>query len=159
MYKSIMTSSLINYTYWFRSAFKILWMYRDLLFFIELYCKCRTWSMRCPFFEVFWCHLLVYCSVTQSCPTLCDPTDCSTTGFPVLHHLPELAQMHVHWVGDAIQPSHPLSPIYRLASVFPSIRVFSSKLAFRIRWPKCWNFSFSISPSSEYSGLTSFRID
>ena len=49
------------------------------------------------------------CSVTQSCPTRCDPMDCSTPGFPVLHQPPELAQTHVHWVGDAIQPSHPLS--------------------------------------------------
>ena len=48
------------------------------------------------------------CSITQSCPTLCDPMDCRTPGFPVLHHLPELDQTHVHWVGDAIQPSHPL---------------------------------------------------
>ena len=50
------------------------------------------------------------CSVTQSCPTLCDPMDCSMPGFPVLHHLLELSQTHVHWISDAIQPSHPLSP-------------------------------------------------
>ena len=81
--------------------------------------------------------------------------DCSMPGLPVLHCLPELAQSHVHWVGDAIQPSYPLLP----PSVFPSIRVFSNELALCIRWPKYWNFSFSISPSNEYSGLTSFRID
>ena len=77
-------------------------------------------------------------------------------GFPVLHCLPELAQSHVHRVGDAIQPSHPL---LLLPSIFPSIRVFSSKSALRIRGPKYWHFSFSISPSNEYSGLTYFRID
>ena len=98
------------------------------------------------------------CPVTQLCPTLCDPMDCHMPGFPVLHHLLEFAQTHVHWVGDAIQPSHPLlspSP----PSIFPSIRVFSSELAVRIRWPKYWSFSFSISPSNEYSGLIFFRID
>ena len=80
-------------------------------------------------------------------------------GFPVLHHLLELAQTHVHWVGDAIQPSHLLSPPSPLPSICPSIRVFSNELALRIRWPKYQSFSFSISPSSEYSGLISFRID
>ena len=90
---------------------------------------------------------------------LCDPMDCSTPGFPVLHYLPEFAQTHVHWVGDAIQPSHPLSPLLLLPSVFPILRVFSNELALCIRWPKYWSFSFSISPSSEYSGLISFKID
>ena len=91
--------------------------------------------------------------------TLCDPMDCSTPGFPVHHQLPEVAQTHVHGVGDAIQPSHPLfspsSPVFS----FPSIRVFSNASVLRIRWPKYWSFGFSISPSSEYSGLISFRID
>ena len=76
------------------------------------------------------CGSLFFCSVAQSCSTLCDPMDCSMPGFPVLHHLLELAQTHVYQVGDAIQPSCPLS-----------------------------SFSFSISPSKEYSGLISFRID
>ena len=71
------------------------------------------------------------------------------------HYLPELAQTHVHWVGDAIQPSHPLSLLLLLPSIFPSIRVFSSELAFHIRWPKYRSFSFSINiPVSEYSGLS-----
>ena len=74
------------------------------------------------------------------------------------HQLPELALTHVHFVGDAIQPSHPVSCLL-LPSIFPSIRVFSNESALSIRWPKYWNFSFSISPSSEYSGLISFRID
>ena len=80
--------------------------------------------------------------------------DCSTPGFPVPHHLPELAQAHVHWVGDAIQPSCPLLSLLLLPSIFPSIKVFSNELALPIRWPKYWRFSFSISPSNEYSGLT-----
>ena len=84
---------------------------------------------------------------------LCNPIGCSTPGFPVLHYLPEFAQTPVHQVGDAIQPSHPLSSPSLSAFNFPSIRVFSSELALRIRWPKCWSFSFSISPSNEYSGL------
>ena len=84
-----------------------------------------------------------------------DAMDCSMPGFPVLHHLQELAQTHVHRVSDAIQPSHPLSS----PSIFPSIRVFSSESVLHIRWPKYWSFSFSISPSNEYSGLISFRMD
>ena len=96
-------------------------------------------------------------SVTQSCPPLCNPMDCSMPGFPVHHQLPEFTQTHVHWVGDTIQPSHPLSspsPVFNLSqhqglneSVLP------------IRKPKYLSFSFSISPPNEYSGLISFRID
>ena len=97
-------------------------------------------------------------SVVQSCPTLCNPMNCSTPGFPVYHQLLELTQAHVHWVGDAIQPSHPLSSPSPLTFIFPSIRVFSNESVFRIRWPKDWSFSFSNSPSNEYSGLISFRI-
>ena len=109
--------------------------------------------------------LITYCksvnSVAQSYLTLCDPMDCSTPGFSVHYLLSEIAQTHVHRVGDAIQPSHPLSSPSPLspASVFPSIRVFSNESVLRIRWPKYWSFSFSISPSNEYSGLISFRMD
>ena len=105
-------------------------------------------------------HLIhCYGSVAKLCPTLCNPMDWSMPGFPVLHYLPELAQTHVHWVSDAIQTSHPLLPLFLLPSVFSSIREFSSGLALHIRWPKYWSFSFSISTSSEHSGLISFRID
>ena len=84
----------------------------------------------------------------------------STPGLPVHHQLPESTQTHVHWVGDAIQPSHPLSGILLLLpSIFPNIRVFSNESALHIRWPKYWSFSFSTSPSNEYSGLISFRMD
>ena len=101
--------------------------------------------------------VVVLCPVAQSCPVLRNPMDCSTPGFRVLHSLPGFAQIHVHWVNDAIQPSHPLSSLTPPASVFPSIRVFSKESALCIRWPKCWNFS--ISPSNEYSGLIFFRIE
>ena len=80
-------------------------------------------------------------------------------GLPVHHQLPELTQIHVHGVGDAIQPSHPLSFLLPPPSIFPSIRVFSNDSALRIRWPKCRSFSFSISPSNEHPGLISFRMD
>ena len=76
-----------------------------------------------------------------------------------LHYLQEFVQTHVHWVGDAIQSSHPLSPLLLLPSVFSSIRVFSNELVLNISWPKYWNFSFNINPSNEYSGLISCRID
>ena len=99
---------------------------------------------------------LQFSLVAQSCPTLCDAMDCSTPGLPVHHQLPEFTQTHVHWVGDAIQPSHPCCPPL-LPSIFPSIRVFSSELALHITWPKDWNFS--ISSYNEYSGLFSFSID
>ena len=100
-----------------------------------------------------------FSSVSQSCPTLCDPMNCSTPGLPVHHQLLEHAQTHVHRVGDAIQPSHPLSSPSPPPSSFPSIRVFSNESALHIKWPKYWSFSFSISPSNEYPGLLFFRID
>ena len=92
------------------------------------------------------------------CLTLCDPMDCSTPGCPVHHQLPEFTQTHVHWVNDAIQPSHPLLSPSPPAFIFPSIRVFSNESVLHIRWPKYWSFSFSISPSNEYSGLISFMM-
>ena len=100
-----------------------------------------------------------FSSVSQSCLTLCNPVDCSTPGFPIHHQLLELTQTHVHQVSDAIQPSYPLLFPSLLPSVFPNIRVFSKESALGIRWPKYWSFSFSISPSNEYSGLISFRMD
>ena len=85
--------------------------------------------------------------------------DCSTPGFPVLHYLPEFAQTHAYWVGDAIQSSHPLSspspPAFNLS---PASGFFPMSLLC-IRWPKYWSFSFTISPCNEYSGLISFSID
>ena len=84
--------------------------------------------------------------------------NCIMPGFSVHYYLPELAQTHVRWVSDAIQPSHPLSFPVLLPLIFPSIRVFSNESALRIRWPNYWSFSFSISPSNEYSELISFKL-
>ena len=101
-------------------------------------------------------------SVTQPCLTLCNPTDCSKSGFPVHNQFPELAQTHVHRIGDAIPPSHPLLspslPVFNLSQHQESI-VFSNESALDIRWPKYWSFSISIRSSNEYSGLISFRMD
>ena len=80
----------------------------------------------------------------------------SMPGLPVHHQLPEPIQTHVHWVGDAIQPSY---PFLLMPSIFPRIRVFSKESVLRIRGPKYWSLSFSISPSNEYSGLISVRMD
>ena len=98
-------------------------------------------------------------SVTQSCPTLCNPMNHSMPGRPVHHQLPEFTQTHVHRVGDAIQPSHPLSSTSPPATIPPSIAVFSNESTLRMRWPEYWSFSFNISPSNEHPGLTSFRMD
>ena len=97
-------------------------------------------------------------SVTQTDSTLCNPMDYSTPGLPVHHQLQELAQTHVHRVGDAIQPSHPLSSTSPPAFNLTQHQIFSSQSALPIRWPKYWSFCFSISPSDEYSGLISFRM-
>ena len=91
------------------------------------------------------------------CPTLCDPMNHSMPGLPVHHQLQEFTQTHVHRVGDAIQPSHPLSSPYPPAPNPPSIRVFSNESTLHMRGPKYWSFSFSISLSNEHPGLISFR--
>ena len=100
-----------------------------------------------------------FSSVTQSCLTLCDPMDCSTPGFPVHHQLPELAQTYALQAGNAIQHLILCCPLLLLPSIFPTIRLFSNKSVFHIRWPKYWSFSFSISPSNEHLGLISFRMN
>ena len=100
-----------------------------------------------------------FSSVAQSRLILCNPMDCSMPAFPVHHQLLEFTQTHVHWVGDAIQPSYPRCSLLLLPSIFSSMRVFFNDSALRIRWPKYWSFSFSIRPSNEYSGLISFRLD
>ena len=100
-----------------------------------------------------------FSSVAQVCLTLCDPMNRSTPGLPVHHQLPESTQTHVHWVGDAIQPSHSLSSPLLLSSIFPSIRVFQNASALCMWWPKYWSFSCKTTPSNEYSGLISFRMD
>ena len=94
-------------------------------------------------------------TVTKSCPTLCNSKNCSTPGFSVLHYL---LGMFTELV---MLPNHLIlcCPLLLLPSIFPSIRVFSNESGLCIKWPKYWNFSFSISPSNEYSGLISLRID
>ena len=99
------------------------------------------------------------CSVAQSYLTLRDSMHDSMSGLPVLHHLLEFAQTHGHWVGDTTEPSHPLSPLLLMTSIFLIIRIFSNESALCIWWPKYQSFSFSISPSNGYPGLISFRMD
>ena len=110
--------------------------------------------------ELNWLELyqnIQFTSVAQSCPTLCDPMDCSTLGFPVHHQLLELAQTHVHQASDVIRLSHPLSSPSTPAFNLAQHQMFSNGSTLPIRWPKYW--SFSISLSNEYSGLISFRTD
>ena len=97
-------------------------------------------------------------SVTQTCPTLCDPTYCSMPGFLSISNSQEFPQTHVHRVRDVIQPSHPLLSPFPSTFNLPSIRVFSSE-SLLIRWPNYGTFSFSNSPSNKHSGLSSFRMD
>ena len=108
-----------------------------------------------------WFSSVQFSSVIQLFPTLYNPMNqaSSTPGLPVHHQFLELTQTHVHWVGDAIQPSHPLPSSSPPALNFPSISVFSNESAFHIRWPKYWSFSFKISPSNEHPGQISFRMD
>ena len=98
------------------------------------------------------------CSVAKWCPTLCDLMDCHMSGLPITTSRSLFKLMSI----ESVMPSNYLifcCPLLLLPSVIPSIRVFSNELALHVRWPKYWNFSFSISPSSEYSGLISFKID
>ena len=101
-----------------------------------------------------WLHVLLPLEVNSGSLLL----SCSMPGFPVHHQLPELAQTHVH---ELVMPSNHLLLYHLLLppSIFPSIRVFSDESVLCIRCPKCWSFSFSISPSNKYSGLISFRIN
>ena len=128
-----------------------------LLCFLTMMDQHNFWTLGLSF--LFLVKGIQLSSVTQSCLTPCDPVNCSTAGLPGHHQLPELTQTHVHWVGDAIQPSHPLSSPSSPALIFLSIRVFSNESVLSIRWSKYWSFSFSISHSNEYSGLISFRMN
>ena len=92
-----------------------------------------------------------FSSVTQSCPTLCDPRNLSTPGLPVHHQLPEFTQTHIHLILCCPRLSSP--------SIFPNTRVFSNESTLCITWPKYWSFSFCISPSDEHPGVMFFRMD
>ena len=110
-------------------------------------------------YHVNYIYIYQSTSVAQICPTLWDPMDCSIPGFPVHHQHPEFTQAHVHWVSDAIQPSHPLSspspPAFNLSQHQGLFKWVSSST----RWPKYLSFSFNISPANEHSGLISFKMD
>ena len=113
-------------------------------------CVCREWESG---------KGLQFSLVTQLCPTLCNPMDCSTTGFPGHHISQSLCKLMSI---ESVMPSNHLTlcrPLLLLPSIFPSIRVFSNESVLRIRWPKYWSFSFNISPSNEHPGLISFRMD
>ena len=111
--------------------------------------------------QTIWSLSCCCCSVAQLCLTLCDLMDCSASGLHIPHHLLKFAQVHVHCIG--MPSSHLIfwHPLLLFPSLFPTIRVFFTELAVHIRWPKYWSFSFSfsISPSSEYSGLISLNTD
>ena len=132
------------------------WIFNSLLtyFLLSPFWICYTTA-----FWHLWFLMIQFSSVTQSCTTVCDPMNCSTPGLQVHHQLPEFTQTHVHRVGDAIQPSQPLASLSSLPLIPPGIRVFSSESTLRMRWPKYWSFSFSISPSKEHPGPISFRMD
>ena len=116
-----------------------------------------TKSISCS--AVFWWHLVQFRSVTQSCPTLCDPMNHSTPGFPVHHQL--LSSLRLTSIESVIPFSHLIlcRPLLLLPPIPPSNRVFSNESTLRMRWPKYWSFSFSIIPSKEHPGLISFRMD
>ena len=130
-----------------------------------IYCLCFIWPYSWGFnWQLGECQLhysfnpCCCCSVAKLRPSPCNPLECSIPGSSVLHSLLEFTQIHVHWVSGA---NHLIlcHPLLLLPSIFSNFRVFSSELTLCIRWPKYWSFSFSNSPSNEYSGLISFRID
>ena len=106
--------------------------------------------------DIWHAQLVQFISVAQSCPTLCDAVNHSTPGLPVHHQLPELTQTHMHRVGDAIQPSHPLSSPSPPAPNPSQHQGLFQWVNSSHRWPKYWSFSLSISPSNEHPGLISF---
>ena len=118
-------------------------------------CVCMTESLRSAPETI---TTLLTCYPFSWCPTHFNPMHCATPGFPVCHQLLELAQTHIHWVSDAIQPSHPLSSSSPAFNLSQHQGLFHESVLC-IRWPKYLSCSFSISPSNEYSGLISFRID
>ena len=109
-------------------------------------------------FSTLYSYSVHFSSVAQTCPTLCNPMNRSTPDLPVHQQLPEFIQTHVHRVSPSTHLILCL-PLLLLSSIIPNIRVFPTELAFHIRWPKYWSFSFSINHSNEYSGLISFRMD
>ena len=105
--------------------------------------------------------IILFSSVefSRSCPTLCNPMNCSMPGLPVCHKLQEFTQIHVHQVGEPSSHLILRHPLILLLPIPLSIRVFSNESTLLTRCPKYWSFSFNISPSSEHPGLISFRMD
>ena len=130
-----------------RHIINFLWMNECNIFFFQY--------VQVIFINTSMKDLDQFSSVAQSCPNSCNPMNRSTPGFPVHHQLPEFTQTHIHWVSDAIL----CYPLLLLPPIPPSIRVFSNESTLRMRWPKYWSFSFTISPSKEIPGLISFRMD
>ena len=135
------------------------WVWFLVLYFDYIYT--HIWkSLSLPVLYCYFYFCLAFSLVAQLCLTLCETMDCSTPGFLVHHQLQELTQTHVHWVRDAIQPSHSLlSPSPLAFNLSQHQGFFFNESVLCIRWPKYWSFSFSISPSNECLELISFRID
>ena len=134
----------------------------QFIFWIFILLKFSWFTVLCEFLlysKVTQFSSVQFSSVAQSCPALCDPMDCSTPGLPAITNSrrpPKPMSIQL------MMPSNHLilcCPLLLLPSIFPSIRVFSNESILRIRWPKYWSFSFNISPSNEYPGLISFRMD
>ena len=132
---------------------------------LECACYPSTW-IRTWFIMFYYIHSdymsrwFQFSSVAQLCLTLWDPMNCSTPDLPI-HHLSNSWSSLKFTCMESVMPSNHFilsHPVLLLPSIFPSIRVFSNESVVHIRWPKYWSFSFGISPSSEYSGLISFRI-
>ena len=155
------TESFTHHNYFAFCLFCLEDLLHIILFFVSstnsnsLFKTQLLWSLN----QSFTICSFQFSSVTQSCPTLCNPMNHSMPGLPIHHQLLESTQTHVHLVSDAIQPSNPQSYPSPPAPIPPSIRVFSNESTLRMRWPKYWSFIFSISPCNEHPGLISFRMD
>ena len=143
--------------FFFLDLFKYSWF--TMLCYFLLYSKVIQLYIHMHSFSHSFLLWFQFSSVAQSCPTLCDPLNCSTPGLPVHYQLPEFTQTHVYQVSDAIQPSHPLSSPSPPAPNPSQHQSLSNESTLHVRWPKYWSFSFSITPSSEHPGLISFRMD
>ena len=139
-------------------------MNQDHSVILEIHPRTAFWTLvdyvrETPCLLRVYCPLVQFSSVAQSYAILCNPMDCSTSGFPVHPNCQSLLKLMSI---ESVMPSNHLifcHPILLLPSIFPSIRVFSNESVLRIRWPMYWSFSFSISSSNAYSGLISFRMD
>ena len=144
----------------FKGYVIVLKIYNQCKIFVKPVVLRRIWVLRnTQFSSLSNLSLLeVFCPFTQSFLTLCNSRDCSTPGLPVHHHLPEFSQTHVHWIGDSIQPSHPLSSPSPPACNLSQHQGLSNESVLLIRWPNYWSFTFSVSPSNEYSGQISLEL-